>query len=202
MEYYLKHHGVKGMKWGIRHDKKGSIGNSIHRQAIRKEPQITKDIHNAVSKTSAKLYGLDHRLKTEDSINRKLKIGKGIKDAVRYTAISNENDFVNNYRSIKKNLARLGYKETRCKNNWDLYDKGIVKHKSVQCTFTDKEGYNFEIQFQTPSSQKVKDEKVPLYEEARNPKTSIQRRKQLEKQMEQLAESIKDPKNILSIKTY
>ena len=102
---YLMHHGVLGMKWGVRKDTR--LASSIHKKAIKKEPKITKDIKDAISKTDALSYGLENRLKTEESIDRKLKTGKmDIKDAVRYTAVSNDNNFVSNYKKIKKSLLK------------------------------------------------------------------------------------------------
>ena len=171
MSAELTHHGIKGQRWGVRNadwypiaDFNKSRSRDIYKKAKNVEPKLTEDVSQAVSKTSAKMYGLDHRLKTKDSIERKLSLGKSIKDAVRYTAVSNENDFVKNYVSIKNNLETKGYKETKCKNYFMDYRLGKVKHKSVQCNFEDPDGYTFEIQFQTPSSQSVKDKKFPLYE--------------------------------------
>lgn len=40
-------------------------------------------------------------------------------------------------------------------------------HKAVQCTYQNKDGYKFELQFQTPSSQAAKELKTPIYEERR-----------------------------------
>lgn len=197
----LYHHGIKGMKWGVRKQEK--LSSKIYKKAKVKEPKITKDVKSAISKTNALSYGLENRLKTEKSINRKLKTGKiDIKDAVRYTAVSNDKDFVNNYKKIKHELYKKGYTESRCKNNWELYSKGMVKHKSVQSTFVDKNNYSFEIQFHTHDSQDVKNKKIPLYEEVRDPKTTLKRKKYLESQMDELAKSIKTPKNIYDIKSH
>ena len=72
----LCHHGIKGQKWGVRKDRKSAdastLANSIYHRAKVKEPVITKDLKNALRKTSAKFYGFEHRLKTKESIERKI----------------------------------------------------------------------------------------------------------------------------------
>lgn len=197
----LLHYGVKGMKWGIRHDRQNS-GRSVYRKAIKMEPKITKDISDSITRNGGQVYGLDHRLKTEGSIARKLSLGKEIKDAVRYTAILSEKDFVSQYNGIKKDLEGKGYTETRCKNYFEQYRKGLVKHKSVQTNYKTRDGYTFELQFQTKASQNAKDKKVPLYEESRDPKTSAKRRNELIRQMEVLANKVNDPIGIDRIKEH
>ena len=214
---YICHYGVKGMKWGVRKDRSSRntsvIANNIYETAKRKEPKITRDLTNALKKTSAKFYGLEHRLKTKESIERKIntdskeknisiKEASRIKDAVRYTALSKDSDFVKNYNTIKTSLQDKGYTEVRCRNYFDMYNKGLAKHKAVQSVFSDPKGYLFELQFQTPASQNAKDKKVPIYEEARNPNTSPERKKQLEKQMELLAEEVSNPVYIDKIKSH
>ena len=214
---YICHYGVKGMRWGVRKDRKSAnastLANNIYHRAKVKEPVIAKDLKNALRKTSAKFYGFEHRLKTKESIERKIntdskeknisiKEASRIKDAVRYTALSKDSDFVKNYNTIKTSLQDKGYTEVRCRNYFDMYNKGLAKHKAVQSVFSDPKGYLFELQFQTPSSQNAKDKKVPIYEEARNPNTSPERKKQLEKQMELLAEEVGNPVYIEKIKSH
>jgi hypothetical protein len=160
------------------------------------------------------MYGLDHKLKTKESIRRKIDTDakeKGqtlfesamdIKDAVRYTTISSDKIFVDSYNKVKEELESKGYKEVRCKNYFDLYRQGKVKHKSVQSVFQDPDGYKFEVQFQTPSSQLAKDKKVPLYEEVRKLGVSKERRLELEKSMEELAKGVSNPKDIYKIKSH
>lgn len=120
----LMHHGIKGQKWGIEngppypltdHDK---LSNTIFNNAKRNEPQITKDVSNAVLSSGARMYGLEHKLKTKDSISRKIqtdskekqiseyKAAEDIKDAVRYTSIANDNNFVKSYNQVKNSLEK------------------------------------------------------------------------------------------------
>lgn len=178
------------------------------------EPQITKDVINAVSGTSAKMYGLQHRLKQPTSIAGKIgsdmsekgissrDARDGIKDIIRYTAVSENKDFVKNYEKIKQNLEQQGYIETKCKNYFQQYKEGKVKHKAVQSNFEHiKGGYPFELQFQTPESQAAKELKVPIYEERRKQGISSKKAEKLEQKMVDLAEQVPFPPGIEKIKS-
>lgn len=227
----LCHHGIKGQKWGVRryqnldgtltdlgkqHYSKrvNRLARDIYSKAFKKERKITSDVRTSAKTTGCKLYGLEHKLKTYDSISRKIVTdskeknisledsAKGIKDAVRYTTISNDDDFVKNYVNFKKALEQKGYKEERCKNYFALYNEGKVKHKSVQSTFSDKDGYVFEVQFHTPSSQDAKNKKIPLYEERRKVGNSPSLNAYLEKKMVDLAEAVTTPKDIERINSH
>jgi hypothetical protein len=207
------------MHWGVRNGppyplNSDTLSNEIYENAKKREPKITKDIQNAFNAAGAKAYGLDHRLKTKESIKRKIetdseekgitisKAGQDIKDAVRYTSMANDDIFVSSYNTIKKVLSDKGYKETRCRNYFDEFRKGNAKHKSVQSVFKTPDGYLFDVQFQTPSSQDAKNKKVPIYEERRKPNLSVKRQKELEKMMTKLALGVKDPKDVYSIKSH
>ena len=89
-------------------------------------------------------------------------------------------------------MESMGYKEESCKNYWQQYKEGNVKHKSVQSVFSDKDGYQFEVQFHTPSSQQAKDKKVPIYEERRKLGNTPDRNAELEKQRAAFEEAHKD----------
>jgi hypothetical protein len=190
-----------------------SLATKKFNEASSIEPQITKDVVSSVAGSGGKMYGLENRLKQPSSIAGKIgsdskdkKISfedaySGIKDAIRYTAVSEDKDFVRNYNRIKKSLNEKGYTETRCKNYFDLYAQGKVMHKAVQCTYRDKNGYEFELQFQTPSSQAAKELKVPIYEERRKVGISEQRALKLESDMRDLAECVQDPPRVSTIKS-
>ena len=218
----LYHYGVVGMHWGVRrYQPYGSGGytpkdkaRKVYQTAKKKEPKITKDVQESLKRAGAKPYGLQHRIKTIDSIERKILkdmqdegleadyAAKKMKDAVRYTSIANDNNFVKSYNDFKDEMHQKGYDEVRCKNFFEDYKAGKVKHKSVQSVFQDKDGYEFEVQFQTPSSQRAKDLKLPIYEERRKVGISEERAAELEQKMVELAEQVPYPKGIETIKSH
>ena len=160
------------------------------------------------------MYGLEHKQKTLESITRKIETDsheKGIslreaaddiKDAVRFTTVSSDKDFVEIYLTFKDELFKKGYKELRCKNYWELYNEGKAKHKQVTSVFGDGTGYRFEVQFQTPSSIDAKEKKTKVYEEARKEGVPEKRKQELIREMERLAETVTDPSGIERIKNH
>ena len=222
----LYHHGILGQKCGVRRyqNKDGSLtalgkertrlSNTVYSTAAKREPQITKDIKSSVESSGGKMYGLEHRLKTKRSIARKIhadslekgvsyeESARGLKDAVRYTSVNNDKNYVKGYFKTKASLESKGHKEVRCRNYFDMYNNGLVKHKSIQSIFQAPDGYMFELQFQTPASQDAKNKKVPLYEKVRTPGISDLERKSLERQMEILAENVANPIGVEQIKSH
>ena len=190
------------------------LANNIFKKASKEEPAITKDLIQSAKHVNAKMYGLENRLKQPTSLTAKIgsdakeksksfeDTAKSIKDSVRYTVISDDKNFVKNYNSVKKDLESKGYSETRCKNYFEKYKNGEVQHKAVQTNYKNQNGFEFEIQFQTPSSQAAKELKLPLYEERRQTGNSDLRNAELEREMHDLAEKVPYPSRISKIKSH
>lgn len=66
----------------------------------------------------------------------------------------------------------------------------------MQCTYKTPDGYEFEVQFQTPASQAAKELKIPIYEERRKAGISQKRALELESEMRALAQKVEDPPSI------
>ena len=192
----------------------------IYGIAEKVEPQISKDLIDSVSKYDGKMYGLDFRLKQPTSLAGKIgadfKESKGsgatmgmyadnIKDAVRYTAILNENSFVKEYNGIKADLENKGYKEFRCKNFYKMYNEDKSCQKAIQCVYENKDGYKFELQFHTNNSQGAKDVNhldLKLYDRYREATTSRGEKVALYGQMCEIAELVRNPDEIYTIKEH
>lgn len=181
------------------------------RKAKEVEPAITSDVVSAVSSSGSKMYGLENRMKQASSLAAKIgsdakedgvkfeDAAKSIKDCIRYTSVTDNKNFVKSYSETKQKLEDLGYQETRRKNFFKMYKNGEVQHKSLQCTYRDPNGYEFEIQFHTPESQTAKELKLPLYNERRRAGLSESRKARLESAMHDLAEQVPYPDGILDL---
>lgn len=216
----LYHYGIPRRSgrypWGSgdRPFQSASPALSVYNTAAIKEKTITPDIKESAKESNSKLFGLENRLKSLESIERKInkkeiengktekEAAESINDSVRYTTISDTKNFVSSYEKFKNSMEKKGYTETECKNYFELFNRGIVKHKAVQSLFETKDGFKFEVQFQTPESQHVKTKKIPLYEERRKVGIDDKRARELESEMEKLALEIPDPPRIDEIKSH
>ena len=228
---YISHHGILGQKWGIRryqnydgsltaagkkHYRNDSkkLSEDIYARYGRAEKVVTSQVKRAIEASGSKMYGLEHRQKTKESIARKIEddskekhiskeqAANEVKDALRYTSIRDNKNFVNSYFKTKDILQKLGYREISCKNYFEKYKTGEAKHKQVTSVFENAIGMKFEIQFQTPESIDAKEKKTPVYEERRRPGLSESRKAELEEQMVQLMEPVPYPDDILEIKSH
>lgn len=191
-----------------------AIAENIYSKAAAKEPKITSDVVSSTESVGGKMYGLDYRLKQSTSMAGKIgadskedgvsfeKAGNGIKDSIRYTAVIPEKNFTQGYNQIKKSMEDKGYTEVRCKNFYEMYEKGTSCQKAVQSVYKDKDGQFFEFQFHTPSSQGAKELNHPLYEEQRKSTTSASRKKELNDQMTRIGTHVVNPEGVLTIKSH
>ena len=168
------------------------------------EPTITADINNIATKAGGKLVGLENRLKSPSSIKRKIEaeVADGfskslslnkIRDAIRYTTIFKEGDFVTRYKAMQYLLAIKGYKTIIVKNTW----KNDSAYKGVNTFIQNEDGDVFEMQYHTQQSFDLKNGLLhELYEQFRNPKTPFHEKEKLLLEMRKLSSKIKVPKGI------
>lgn len=168
------------------------------------EPTITADINNIATKAGGKLVGLENRLKSPYSIKRKIEadVADGfskslslnkIRDAIRYTTVFKENDFVTRYKAMQYLLAIEGYKTIVVKNTW----KNDGAYKGVNTFIQNEDGDVFEMQYHTQQSFDVKNGLLhKLYEKFRDPKTPIHEKEKLLLEMRKLSSKIKVPEGV------
>ena len=146
------------------------------------EPEITDLMKTLAANNKVKLEGIDFRLKSEDSLTRKLRsdfqeakwvatkeqIGDGVGDAVRYTVMSDEAGYINAVDDIYNQLVGAGYKPYKFKNYWDPDFDGSDLYHGINSNWVSPTGQNLELQFHTPTSFDIKEHKSHIiYEKKR-----------------------------------
>lgn len=188
----------------------------LYDKAVETEPIITKDIKEAVIKNGGYCEGLEYRLKTKESLERKMKseylklkqdpqnkeISKEelIKQAIenmhdvnRYTAILDPDNFVVNYFKINAELKEKGYLIYKCKNTFKIKD---ATYRGINNQYM-KDGQYLELQFHTKESFDLKNGILhKLYEEERSDSTSLNRKIKIQAEEKKLSNALIIPTNI------
>lgn len=174
-------------------------------QAI--EPVVTQTL-KSLQTDSRHLAGLEYRLKSRESLlrkimlatkeeNTKLNTKEKINDVLRYTFESDAMYFVDNFADIRSSLEGLGYKFVRVKNT--LKDESAV-YRGVNTQVKTPDGYTFEIQFHTPQSLAIKEKNHVLYEQARvldlSKEDDMTKFAELNRQMQENSRKIPTPQRI------
>jgi hypothetical protein len=164
---------------------------------------MTKLMQDLAELAGGELQGLEYRIKTTDSLARKIEADAAankanpsqefaasqISDAIRYTLTMPDSEYTAGFERTVKALESAGF-ELRTKNFWqpgDPYDGANIK--------ATKDGVAVEIQVHTPRSLKYKEEKLhPIYEKYRT-ETVEPRREGHWKKMIEIANEIPRPSN-------
>ncbi|MDP0169862.1 phage head morphogenesis protein, partial [Glaesserella parasuis] len=183
----------------------------LRQKAIDVEPEITEKITEIISSVGAKTAGLEYRLKSLESLKRKVETEvlagisekqaiNSVKDVIRYTAILDVNNFVLQYDKIQSALEKQGYFTVVVKNTWKY---GAV-YKGVNTfvtTLIKKDNVVFELQYHTQQSFDLKNGVLHnLYEQFRDPATPQDERKKLYEKMQILSSKLTVPKDIQKVK--
>jgi len=169
--------------------------------AQAREPGLSQSMVDVALTTGGRLSGFGQRLKGESSIARK--IGDAIKtgearsaeqaannmaDLNRYTIVFPNNAYVDSVKRGIDELVNKGY-ELRIKNYWERED-----YRGINIAVKDSTNKEFELQFHTEESIRVKEELHKLYEEYRVEKND-NKRWVLWNKMTKLAKEIPNPTN-------
>ncbi|MEU5434872.1 ATP nucleotide 3'-pyrophosphokinase [Streptomyces sp. NPDC020719] len=177
--------------------------NAYIARARAAEPSISRDVRAAADLSHAELVGFDYRLKSPDSLKRKvatdLKEHPGrnaddtlarLSDAVRYTLQWPDDRYVTGVTIASNVLSNWGNDTTKWSNTWGR-EKG---YKGLNSGWRAPGSLQlFEVQFHTPASKSAQEETHKLYEEQRLPSTSPERKKELQDQQDAIFAAVPVP---------
>ncbi|MEE2061561.1 hypothetical protein [Rhodococcus artemisiae] len=159
--------------------------------AKQQEAAMTSDVLAALP-SGARMHGLVFRMKSPDSLARKLdqrckkapftppeQHAADITDVVRYTAISRPDQVVATARSMADGLAACGWTVVEAEQS---YLEGN-QYKGLHMLARHSSGHIAEFQFHTDASQQLKDETHVDYEKARDTRVPAAERAALTEKM-------------------
>lgn len=186
-------------------------------RAKENETQITVYLQGIAAAVSAEMVGLENKIKTEESLTRKLtlladkdkssqtdkqKLGKFARrnnDALRYTFVFQFEKYAQGFQETIEQLKKAGFEilPNRIWNAWENAETpGDTGYRGVNITIISSQKQRFELQFHTAESFRLKTETHHLYKELSSLKTFDKRREEIIKEMLRLARQIKRPKEI------
>jgi hypothetical protein len=151
------------------------LAEDVYTSARGSEPAITEAMENIASANNAELSGLKFRLKTKDSLARKIakdaeekgislsRAASEIGDSVRFTMVSTPANYARTVTDTLDDFRAQGFEVVKVKNYW-LKDNGYM---GMNVNMRSPDGQKLELQFHTPQSLKVKDPSHKLYDESR-----------------------------------
>ncbi|KUM99098.1 ATP nucleotide 3'-pyrophosphokinase [Streptomyces yokosukanensis] len=167
------------------------------------EPSISHEVRAAAVLSKAELVGFDYRLKSPDSLKRKVAtdlkehperntddVLARLGDAVRYTLQWPDGRYVKGVTIASTVLSGWGNDTTKWSNTWGR-EKG---YKGLNTGWRAPGSRQlFEVQFHTPASKFAQEATHKLYEEQRLPSTSPERKKELQHQQDAIFAAVPVP---------
>jgi len=152
-----------------------SHAQTLYLHASGIEPALTQNMKDLASKYGAKLEGLNNRLKSHESLTRKVAVdaqekniplieaASQISDANRYTMVTDPANYRSSAEAVANELKSQGY-DVGIKNYWQEGSN----YKGINMALTDTAGNKIELQFHTAESLNMKETlNHPLYEQYR-----------------------------------
>jgi hypothetical protein len=156
----------------------GAVARRYRARALAREPQTTSFVTNMATSHGGGLHQLEFRVKSDESLARKIEqnardmgisveeAADDINDVLRYTMTFPREDFVGNVLAVQDDLARAGWEpwDASYKNYfapgdaYDGYNTVVVNRES---------GQRFELQFHTPETATMRASAHILYDRYR-----------------------------------
>ncbi|GGY13883.1 hypothetical protein GCM10010326_01520 [Streptomyces xanthochromogenes] len=161
------------------------------------------DVRTAAVATGAELIGSDHRLKSPDSLKRKVATSlkeqprqdvdtvlARLSDAVRYTLQWPDETYTDGVTTASALLSAWGNDSTKWSNTWGR----TADYKGLNTGWrASGSSQLFEVQFHTPASKHAQEVTHLLYEEQRLLSTGPARKKELQAQQDEMFAAVPVP---------
>ncbi|MFH8566924.1 ATP nucleotide 3'-pyrophosphokinase [Streptomyces sp. NPDC017993] len=172
-------------------------------RARQAERSVSPQVRAAAELSDAELIGFDQRLKSPDSLKRKVATGMRetpgqtvdkslamINDAVRFTLQWPADEYSTGVTAATGLLSAWGNDSTRWANTWHR----AAGYKAINSAWrAPRSGQLFEVQFHTPQSKAAQLETHKLYEEQRLPGTPPERVRELQEQQNAIFAAVPVP---------
>jgi uncharacterized Zn-binding protein involved in type VI secretion len=181
---------------------------ALLKSAGNAEPATTALLSELASSNGGKMTGLEFRLKTQESLSRKIaddsehmnvpvdKAAQNIGDALRYTMILAEKNYAHGANAVLTDLEKKGHKVLKVKNTW----REGAQYKGVNSVLQTPDGQKYELQFHTQSSFDTKQATHVMYEKVRAEGTPPEEQAALVGEMSETSKKIPTPPGVQSIK--
>ena len=168
------------------HDLVDATARRLVARAELHDPEVTALVSSVAERSDGRLVGLDHRVKTVESLTRKLTdltgldptldaetAGSKVYDVLRYTVVSDDYRYMQVHDRVLDGPRQRGVTVVMTVNRWaEPGYRGI----NVRLGLGD---WRFEVQFHTPASYEATKASRGYYEERRLASTSEERRNDL-----------------------
>jgi hypothetical protein len=188
----------------------GASSNALLARAKEVEPRNTAILTGIAQKNGAEMYGLKHKLKTQQSLARKIeqdadekydgdteKAASKINDSLRYTMVAETGNYTSMAQSTLADLSAEGYQINNTKNFWQ---EGSM-YKGINVQLTSPEGHRMELQFHSKDSVAVKEVNHKIYQVQRKIPKFVPEWKAMEKTMISNMDKVPTPPGVESIGT-
>lgn len=177
--------------------------------ATKAESPTTSSLTSLADKTGGEMVGLDFRLKSEESLTRKIfdiadatgedpeEVAKDMKDVLRYTTVFTPDKYVDGVKTTVAQLLATGHTKKKFKNTWG----NETGYLGINAVFVTPDGAMFELQFHTPKSFHAKDKGThALYEEQRRLDPASDRYAELEDLQQDVFNEVIRPEGAADLK--
>jgi hypothetical protein len=186
----------------------GVEATPLAKKAIRKAniyvDEADSMFKKLATKHGGKMEGLAYHIKEEASLIRKIVtesmeckynardvLIQNVKDALRYTMLVDDAQYVKTTLAVIEDMKEMGWKGFKVKNTW----KPNSNYKGVNTAWANPQGQYVELQFHTPVSFKMKmNQAHKIYEEYRLVGTTQARKDQLDALLIKIYQDVPAPK--------